>query len=178
MIMRISQTGNRGFTLLELVVAMTIGSIIMTAVYGTFNTAMKARTRSEKIFKPLREARFVCDLFRKDANNFHPLGQIKDLVISPGTCSFPIRSGNGKKMLVRYELNAAGELTRQVETDSTSQKMLLSRNVEIAEFSPKFKTGKKDIGMTMLVTLLLTFNHEFETETFSYNVFFELGPQK
>lgn len=177
MIMRISQTGNRGFTLLELVVAMTIGSIIMTAVYGTFNTAMKARTRSIKILTPLREARFVCDLFRKDANNFHPLGEIKDLVCSPGSCSFPIRTDNGKKNLVRYELNVAGELTRQVETDSAPQRMLLSRNVETAEFSPKFKTDKKHSSMAMLVTLVLTFNHESKKENFSHNVFFELGPQ-
>ncbi len=181
--MQTSPIGKQGFTLLELVLAMTIGSILMTAVYGLLNTVVKARQSSEAAIEPLREARYVFDLLKKDAARFHPTGKRNDLVCDTGKCTFPIQIETGGKAIVTYELDNENRLTRQVvdkdpllpENDVDPRIMLLSQRIQTAVFRAEFKPDKGNRGSGALVHLTLSFTDKPETGIFSYSVLVEQG---
>jgi prepilin-type N-terminal cleavage/methylation domain-containing protein len=59
-------TTRKGFTLIEILVAMTIFSVVMTAVYAGFNTGAKVWRRGERDMEAFRDARVTLALMSKE----------------------------------------------------------------------------------------------------------------
>src|SRR2546426_1272580 len=54
-------SGNAGFTLLEIMLAVTILAVVITAVYTTWSTALRAWKRSINVSDALQRQRIVMD---------------------------------------------------------------------------------------------------------------------
>lgn len=65
-------TARRGFTLLELVIAMAIAATIALVLYSTLSTAFKARTSVLNQTAMMREAAIALDLVEADIENATP----------------------------------------------------------------------------------------------------------
>jgi general secretion pathway protein J len=57
---------NRGFTLLELLVALALMAVLSAALYGTYFTLVTARDRAEEVADRSRELRTTLDLLRRE----------------------------------------------------------------------------------------------------------------
>ena len=66
-----SQTSasSRGFTLLEIMIAITIFSVVMTSIYATFRTATRAYERGLEMGTILQAGRFGMDTVARDIKN-------------------------------------------------------------------------------------------------------------
>ncbi|MEI8197374.1 MAG: type II secretion system protein GspJ [Phycisphaerae bacterium] len=69
---RSSSIHNRGFTLLELIVALLIVSIVGAAIFSTLRTAFRAKTSAEEAVEPLQRAGVVLDFLRRDLESALP----------------------------------------------------------------------------------------------------------
>jgi prepilin-type N-terminal cleavage/methylation domain-containing protein len=68
--MPISRTGSRrGFTLLEVMVAMTLGAMLMTASYGVFSVAVQTSKTVETHSDRMQRFRYVFSSLRRDLLN-------------------------------------------------------------------------------------------------------------
>ena len=61
-----NMNNNRAFTLLELLVAMTMMSIIAASLYASLSIGFKARDSSENTLEARRSARIVMDLLKQE----------------------------------------------------------------------------------------------------------------
>ncbi|WP_320006594.1 prepilin-type N-terminal cleavage/methylation domain-containing protein [Maridesulfovibrio sp.] len=93
-----------GFTLLELLVAITIGSVVLTAVYSIFVTATKVETKAQAVLSPMRSAAYVFSMLGRDVRNLDPQCQDSDITCHEGKCQFPIVNKKGERIWVRYVL--------------------------------------------------------------------------
>lgn len=67
---RISQIGSHaGFTLLELVLAMTLAGMVLTAVYGTFSVSVDTQRRVARVASKTQAWRFFSERLRSDVKN-------------------------------------------------------------------------------------------------------------
>jgi general secretion pathway protein J len=57
---------NKGFTLLEVLIALLLMAILSGALYGTFFTAVKSRDRATAQMEPLRDVRGTLDMLRRE----------------------------------------------------------------------------------------------------------------
>ena len=71
MVMRqISRIGSHtGFTLLELLLAMTLGGMVLTAVYGTFSVSVDTQRRIARVASRTQAWRFFTERLRSDVKN-------------------------------------------------------------------------------------------------------------
>lgn len=60
---------SRGFTLLELIVAMMMVSIIAAALYQSLNAAFRAKRRAEATIVPIRAAGIALDIIARDLDS-------------------------------------------------------------------------------------------------------------
>ncbi|WP_163351930.1 prepilin-type N-terminal cleavage/methylation domain-containing protein [Desulfovibrio sp. JC010] len=97
-------TDEGGFTLLELLVAITIGSVVLTAVYSIFVTATKVEQRAQAVLTPMRSASYAFSMLGRDVRNLDPLCRNSDIVCHDSKCQFPILDKKGKRIWVRYVL--------------------------------------------------------------------------
>ena len=119
-----SLIGRHGFTLLELLMALSIGSIVLTAVYGTFHTAIKAKTRAEAAMTPLRTARYFFCALKTDIQHIPVNTKAASLDCKKDRCAFPIYKENASTdgtvvpddpvVTVCYSINRKKELIRQI----------------------------------------------------------------
>ncbi len=65
---------NRGFTLLELMVAMTLFTIVMGAAYSLFDSAQAISSDAGKVSRNQQEARFVLETLRRDLQGVVGMG--------------------------------------------------------------------------------------------------------
>ncbi|MCK5557449.1 MAG: prepilin-type N-terminal cleavage/methylation domain-containing protein, partial [Candidatus Hydrogenedentes bacterium] len=63
---RDEMSARKGFTLIEILVAMTIFSVVMTAVYAGFNTGVKVWKRGERDMQAFRDARVMLALMSRE----------------------------------------------------------------------------------------------------------------
>ncbi len=71
-----SCAGNRGFTLLEVLVAVAVSAILLTALYATFFSVFRAGgTSSELLEARLRTGRFI-DRFSRDVHGAYIEGKV------------------------------------------------------------------------------------------------------
>lgn len=67
---QISQIGNHaGFTLLELVLAMTLAGMVLTAVYSTFSVSVDTQRRVARVASRTQAWRFFSERLRSDVKN-------------------------------------------------------------------------------------------------------------
>ena len=97
-------TDEGGFTLLELLVAITIGSVVLTAVYSIFVTATKVEQRAQAVLSPMRSASYVFSMLGRDVRNLDPQCRVTDIHCHSEKCQFPIVDKKGKRIWVRYVL--------------------------------------------------------------------------
>ncbi len=97
-------TDEGGFTLLELLVAITIGSVVLTAVYSIFVTATKVEQRAQTVLTPMRAASYAFNMLGRDVRNLDPQCKTSDIHCHSDTCQFPIVDKKGKRIWVRYVL--------------------------------------------------------------------------
>jgi type II secretion system protein J len=57
---------SRGFTLLELILAMTMVVVLSASLYATLNIAIRAKRAAERAVRPVRIASIVSDILTKD----------------------------------------------------------------------------------------------------------------
>ena len=72
MIHRASSRPPRGFTLLELIVALLIVSIVAGAIFSTLRTAFRAKASAEAAVEPLQRAAVALDFIRRDLESALP----------------------------------------------------------------------------------------------------------
>ena len=60
-----------GFTLLEITVAITIFSIVVTALYSTYRTGVRSYALGHRTVELMQSIRFTTDLFRRDVKNVY-----------------------------------------------------------------------------------------------------------
>ncbi|WP_319777159.1 prepilin-type N-terminal cleavage/methylation domain-containing protein [Maridesulfovibrio sp.] len=97
-------TDAAGFTLLELLVAITIGSVVLTAVYSIFVTATKVERKAQAVLSPMRSAAYAFSMLGRDVRNLDPLCRNSDISCHTNSCRFPIVDEKGKRVWVLYIL--------------------------------------------------------------------------
>jgi general secretion pathway protein J len=60
---------NKGFTLLEVLIALLLMAILSGALYGTYFTAVKSRDRATAQMDPLRDVRGTLDMLRREIDS-------------------------------------------------------------------------------------------------------------
>lgn len=111
---------NKGFTLLEVLVALLLMVILTGALYGTYFTAIKSRNRATSQMEPLRDTRGTLDLlereiesafFSKSNKRLHFVVEDRDIFGKPAstldftTVTTPLDGGapSSDVIQVRYE---------------------------------------------------------------------------
>ncbi|TIH18114.1 prepilin-type N-terminal cleavage/methylation domain-containing protein [Marinifilum sp. JC120] len=104
-ITRISPTTDEGgFTLLELLVAITVGAVVLTAVYSIFVTATRVEKGAQAMLTPMRSASYAFSMLGRDVRNLDPLCAVSDIICKKTKCQFPILDEKGKRIWVQYVL--------------------------------------------------------------------------
>ncbi|MHC1711290.1 MAG: prepilin-type N-terminal cleavage/methylation domain-containing protein [Solidesulfovibrio sp.] len=174
-----------GFTLLELLIALTLGALLLSAAYASFHAAMAGRERAQRTSQSLSLAKYVFATFSRDVRRLHEECADEDFSCQDGKCLFPILDANGEKIWVRYRF-ANGELRREqfaanekapgagppVATTVVAGK--LSRVV----FQTQKTAWKKDALFPRLITIDLNFEPEAgRRERFTHAVYVETTPR-
>lgn len=135
MVMRqISQIGSHaGFTLLELVLAMTLAGMVLTAVYSTFSVSVDTQRRVARVASRTQAWRFFSERLRTDVKNL--LVEEETLLGDQNTLTLKL----AKAEEVRYELrNIAGnnQLRRIVGVgeDESGSETVVFEDVEKLSF--------------------------------------------
>jgi len=173
--------GSKGFTLLELVIAIAIGGIVTTAVFAGFTTAIRAGEKSEAAMLPLREARYVFEMFRQDVLKIPRATKAQEIVMGPNTCSFPVTVPGMESALVSYALDGRGHLIRQIKgragdgENGAIEETRISTGLNKAVFS---KSVKNEETTAVLIKLHLSYNTDTKPIDYKYSVIFEFSPNK
>lgn len=70
------QTANKGFTLIEILIAIFISALILTALYTAFFQIMNARDKAEYEMEMLQGSRAIFSRLRNDLSNAYPRGSV------------------------------------------------------------------------------------------------------
>lgn len=70
------QTTSKGFTLIEVMIALFIGSLIFGVIYSSFFQIMKSKDIAENELELYHEARVILSRITKDLNSVYPRGNI------------------------------------------------------------------------------------------------------
>lgn len=76
---------DRGFTLLEILVAIALASLLLSSIYGIFSTSSEAKERVEKRANALHLARVLNDRIDRELLGLSFSGDIAQEVIAGGT---------------------------------------------------------------------------------------------
>ena len=77
---RRSRTTDRGFTLIEVLLAVFIGSIVLTVLYASFFQINRAKDRIEEELDLYHEARVIMSKITKDLATRFPRGLINSQI--------------------------------------------------------------------------------------------------
>ena len=131
---RVRPNFHRGFTLIELTVAMAMVAILAVSLYSTMHIAFQAKASAEAAVEPPRTAELAMQFLRNDLQNAVNPGTSQTTLIGP----FEGAQGNGGADLTFYStadspdhLNANGEV-KQIELtigvpDKSTDQCLLRR---------------------------------------------------
>jgi prepilin-type N-terminal cleavage/methylation domain-containing protein len=173
-----------GFTLLELLIALSLGALLLGAAYASFHAAMSGRERAQQASKPLSLARYVFTSFSRDVRRLHETCADKDFSCQDGNCLFPILDANGEKIWVRYRFDK-GALRREQFTagekapkaNSPTATTLVAEDLSLVVFHTERTAWKKDKLHPKLVKIDLYFEAEAgHREHFTHAVYLETTP--
>jgi len=71
-----SRTNNRGFTLIEILIAIFISALILTVLYTSFFQIINARDKVQYEMEMLQESRVIFSRLRNDLSNAYPRGSV------------------------------------------------------------------------------------------------------
>ena len=71
----------RGFTLLELIVAMVLFSLVMSAAYALFDSGQSLSSDAQKVSAVQQEVRFVLETFRRDLQGTVGVGSYSESTV-------------------------------------------------------------------------------------------------
>jgi len=183
--MRTSPTGNQtGFTLLEVLMAITVSMIVVTASYTVFHTAMSARRKSLAAIAPLKEARFAFATLARDLRALHPDVKPEDVVCRERLCRFPILDARGERQWIRYRLQKDALLREifdpQLKSGATSvdpPHIVAADQLEDASFGANQpKTAPGVSALPRSIDLKLVFRGP-AAATYNYKVLLETQPE-
>ena len=99
-----SPTGSRaGFTLLELMLAITIGGMVLTAVYSMFSAGIDTQRRVARVASQTQAWRFYSERLRTDLRNL----LIEEQTLSGDRNTLTLQLANAAK--IRYERRATAD---------------------------------------------------------------------
>ena len=104
-----------GFTLLELLLAVTLGGIVLSAVYSTYGTALDANRRIARVATDTQAWRFFTERLRTDLKNL--LVDNRALTGERQTLTLQLTPSDKGPEEVRYERHAnidGGQIRRHV----------------------------------------------------------------
>ena len=149
---------DHGFTLIEILLALLIGSVVLSSIYGIFSTVSQARNRLEAEGDVYHQARIFFDRLGSELGSIRvsPLGTMA--VFSSGNDSegntyfefnteriSPLLQRHGGLSRVRYEVRQAGDVAGT---------LLRSEQVLLADFTTseplKFFSGVEDLQLRYL----------------------------
>lgn len=138
---RISATTNYyaikqcGFTLLELLLAITIGAVVLSAVYTTFASALDSQRRIERVSEHSQAQRFFAERLRADLKNL-----LADAATFSGsarklTLSTVIPEQGLQEISYQYQQSAnGGQIRRSIKTKDNDFDTLVYENVDSLAF--------------------------------------------
>ena len=152
---------NRAFTMLELLIAMAMMSIIALSLYTSLNLGFKAKEHSEEAVDTRRSARIVMDLLRQEIiSALPPKGVLAGKF--EGTDGHD-NSGNESDSLVFYSAaynpeddEIAGDIIKvqiSLEDIENSNEKILVRDITKNLLSPKTLDPQEDVLCTRIRSL-------------------------
>ena len=166
----ISCRNENGFTLIEIVMALLITSIVVGAVYSLFSQMTRSFTSQEVTAQVQQQLRLGVDFIARDirATGFDPTGQTQAGILSATPTSFQFtadRDENGGLSElgenITYTFNAAAGRLERLDANSAFGTEVLVENVDVANSgftyfdgsSPPVATTDPDNIRTIVVAM-------------------------
>ncbi len=114
-----------GFTLLELIVGLTVGSILLTAVYATFVGVSQTQQRVERVLDSTASWRYLTERLREDLNRIAAGTSFTGTV--RGFEALFIHADGGQPLPLKYEIEdsaitrSAGNIVSTIELPAEFQ---------------------------------------------------------
>ena len=140
----------KGFTLLELLVAMMISTIVMAAIYATYRAQLRSHITQQALVEMQQNARAAMFAMEREIKmaGFDPSGDAdaKILIVDVAQIKFQIdrnedgnpapAPGTDQNEQIRYALTADGGLGREVwgPPEGAGTLQTVAENIEILEF--------------------------------------------
>lgn len=147
---------------MELLVALSIGGIVLACVYMTFHEALRTQARSKDILNTLQWARYTFKHFAGDVRNARP-GIAGEIECGGKTCRIPLSGKHGEQIWVQYRFDGQGRLVRELfkgkKTRGTGSRLLSSITVAERLSSADFTMSHSGDGSIKqkIMTLTLSF---------------------
>lgn len=113
-----SQTTNDGFTLIEVLLAVFIASIVMAVLYTSFFQVLKAKEKVEQELELYHEARVIFSKMTKDLATAFPRGRVNSETASAAS-DFFLGTREGKHSAVKFTSLSRSSALNAKESDQT-----------------------------------------------------------
>ncbi len=155
-------TVNKGFTLIELMVSVTVFTIVMLMTMGSILSVLDANYKSQTLRAVMDNLNFTLDGMTRTirfGSNYH-CGPNGDVTVPAdcvdGSSSFTLRSADGAS--VTYHLNG-GRISRSISTNGGGEYFLTSPDVTIENLtfrvfgSPPYSNGSDLFQPEVIITM-------------------------
>ncbi len=157
----LKKTKNKGFTLLELIIALSIVSIVLMSFYTLINSSIKQNTKTEKDIKSLNIAQGEIESLRNEVKTSNTIINIKDDNGIDNLISIPVANVNSGDIVWKaigtdneYVIDIKGDGIYNsyiaIEDDGSSNDEILQYNRSIdgdpTEYVVKLKVSRQKKG--------------------------------
>ncbi len=112
------RTTNEGFTLIEVLIAIFIGSIVLTVLYVSFFQIIKAKERTEEELEFYHEANAIMSRITKDLASAHPIKRVNSQLDNANSQFFLAKREYGNSSLEFTSLSGNPSFNHR-ESDQT-----------------------------------------------------------
>lgn len=131
--LRSSTLDHCGFTLVELLLAISIGSVVMAAVYATFNTAIGSQQRIQRAAHASQASRYFMELVRRDVKQLS--GRVDTMFGSSQQLGFITNRNDGSVQKISYHHSSGqGQVLRSVLVDEVQTETIAYEGVKSLGF--------------------------------------------
>ena len=113
-----SQTTNEGFTLIEVLLAVFIASIVMAVLYASFFQVLKAKEKVEQELELYHEARVIFSKMTKDLATAFPRGRVNS-ESNTAASDFFVGTQEGKHSALKFTSLSRTPAVDAKESDQT-----------------------------------------------------------